>query len=433
MVYAAAYAGTAVFQKGLGFLVFLWMAREFSVELYALFGLLYALHSGIAGIAGAGIMESVIGKLKRFSDHAAPLFSVANKSLMVCATGWSVVVLLGLIATDYLDPATPSTLLIVIASGVLVSFFTQQAYIERLKELHLRALLLGFVPPLMGLAGAVVGVLTTPEPMAFFLGWLVGMGLAALLYAFAIPRGVRNHNAAELSVQNVLADLPPFILIAALAWLGGYGNTYVINAFFSAHDVALFTFAYTISSVMQIVATATNQVWSPRFFRLVHDTSRAEIERQNGKFYLLQGGVLGVCGAAILVAVPLLLPLLGGNLVEYAKLRLELFFLFTGYALSIPWWHTQNYYLAFGHGEQLAKMVMFSTIAGFGVWILTMLACGSIGIYLGFALHMFIRTAVVFLYARKEWRVKILWHGPALCLILMALATGMVTMLFHLS
>lgn len=422
--YAIAYGASAAFQKGLGFILFMWLAHSLQVHAYATFGLLYALQSGLATLAVAGVIEAVIGLLKdcRSEESRTRLFNSANSVLGILVLAAATIVWLGSgLLTQHLNASTFEISLVVL-SGVLTAFFTLQSVLTRLNEDHFSSLILTFFPPLIGLAGGYIGYIYTGTVIGFFGGFAIGMVASLLLFgllgfgSYALIQ--RPHD-----VLPILKRILPFAVIAVLGWLNGYGNTYLVQSFFTATDVARFTFAYTLSSILQLVATSLNQVWSPRVFKMVHDLHFVEAEIKNRRFYKFQGLALGVVGAGILILAPLIIQTIGESLIPYRGLTNELFFLFAAYALSIPWYHVQNYYYAYSKGKQMMNMTMMTSLLGLALWLLCAQVFGVIGIYIGFMMMMVVRMLGALYWARREWAVGVLWEGPLIALIFLTIGT----------
>jgi O-antigen/teichoic acid export membrane protein len=205
-----------------------------------------------------------------------------------------------------------------------------------------------------------------------------------------------------------------------LLWLSGYGNTYVVKGFFTTTDVARFTFAYTLASLMQLVASSMNQVWSPRFFRLVHELPVSEVERRSRQFFALEGAVLGLIGGTVLALIPIATRVAGQSLQSYQGMSLEFFLMFAAYAVSIPWFHVQNYYYVHGQGVGLMRVTLATSILGLVGWLGAMWLLGVIGIYAGFAVMTAIRSVGATAYARTRWPVAVLYEGPCVALLLLA-------------
>jgi O-antigen/teichoic acid export membrane protein len=417
-----AYAGSAALQKGIGFALFLWLAHSLSVEAYALFGLLLALQAGLSGLAGAGIFEAVIGLLKecRTTASRVQLFHTANG--VFAAQAIAAVGIVALIYSVLLrdTEASMADAVFIIAGGVVTAFFTFQAKLTRLEEDHSSSLALAFIPPLAGWVAAFAAFLLLRTVSSFFIGLAIGLLVCLVPFRhygighYGYPRDIK-------ATRPIVARLAPFVLIVILAWLSGYGSTYLIKSFFTATDVARFTFAYTLSSIMQLVASSLNQVWGPRFLRVVHELPVAEVERRNRRFFALEGIALGATGGLVLAVLSSVTQVVGASLSAYQDLTIELLLLFGAYAISIPWYHVQNYYLAYGKGIELMNVSLLTSIAGLLLWIGAIALLGVVGVYAGFVLLMFTRMFGAVVWARRTWAVRILWEGPVLALVLLGL------------
>jgi O-antigen/teichoic acid export membrane protein len=227
--YATAYGGTAALLKGMGFVVFLWLAHSLPVDDYATFGLLYALQTAVATMAIAGIGESVVGLLK---EHQSPamrgqLFGAANAAFAVMGT---VSIALALFLFGILaKPSIESSygLASVILVGILSAFLSLQAGLVRLEERHLASLTLGFLGPLGGLVGGFVGFLNAQSVSAFFVGSALGLSVSVFVFGL---RGIGSYGfvGSTTETSRIFKRIAPFIGIAFLGWLSGYGNNYIV-------------------------------------------------------------------------------------------------------------------------------------------------------------------------------------------------------------
>jgi len=410
--YAGLYATSAAGLKLAGFGLFLWLAHSLSVNDYATFGLFYALQTGITTFAIAGIVEVVIGLLK---DNRPPamrqkLFGAANACFALMALLVVALVLLGFGTFAKPSGSAYRLLLCVLPLGILLAFSSLQAQITRLEERHLSSLCFSFLAPLIGLSAAGMSFLLERNIESFFLGFAIGLSVA-LASLWALRVGVYGLEGRRGEIRPILMRIAPFIAMAFLGWLSGYGNNYIIKGFFEPVEIARFTFALSVSSIMQLVASALNQVWSPRFYRIVHELSPSDVENRNRRFFRLQSWVLGLVGGTIVAVFPTAMNFLRGNLVAYQSMNIELSLLIFSYALLTPWWHCQNYYLVHGKGREFMRISVVTSIIGIVVWVSLMWLLGAIGIYVGFLTQMLVRTLVIVTAARRMWAVRIAWDG----------------------
>lgn len=410
--HAGLYAGSAAALRIFGFVLVLWLARVLPVEDYASFGLLYAVQTGIATFVIAGIYETVVGRLKDNPSIALRdrLFSRANAAFALMSLPVSALALLVSVVFTELDRRSAVALVGALLVGVISAFSTLQSQIVRLEERHVASLCFSFIVPFAGLCGGALGFLGAGTLSAFFAGSAIGL-LIALFGLRAAHIGSYHISIDRDDLVLTFSRLMPFLVIAVFGWLSGYGNNYVVKALFNAVEVAKFTFALTMTSIMQLIATALNQVWGPQFYKRVHQLLPEVLEKRNRQFYRLQGFALGLIGAAAVASFPMLMKMLGGNLVAYESMSLELSLLFCAYVALSPWWHCHNYYLAHGKGEELMRIVLTTSALGIAIWITLMWVIGPAGIYIGFLVQMLLRSAGIVFGARKRWPVRVAWEG----------------------
>lgn len=393
-------------------MLFLWLARSLSTADFANFGLLYALQQGLATFAIAGIVEATIGLLKnqRKEDQYQLLFRASNLCFVVMSACAVPVALF--IWALYLRSAQVllSTSVVVTIGGILLAFSSLQAQIVRLEEKHLWSLAFSFIPPSVSLIGGAVAFWLYKTAAFYFVGYAAGLFISLTMMRFVRIGNWTSDAKIPLSIA-IFRGAAPFMAVAIVGWLSGYGNNYILNVIFEPLQIARFTFALGLSSTLQLVASALNQVWSPRFFRTVHTLPSEEIEIRNKAFFRIQAMALGLVGGLVIAFFPRALSWVGGNLTAYRSMTLEMSLLFASYVLLSPWWHCNNYYLVHGKGRELMNVVLATSATGVAVWILLMWLLGPIGIYVGFFLQMLVRTLGIVLSARRRWSVTIAWDG----------------------
>jgi O-antigen/teichoic acid export membrane protein len=419
-LYSSLYGGSAALLKFMGFGAFLWMARILSVDDFASFGLLYATQQALATFALAGIVESVIGLLKVHQnfDQRTRLFATANSAFLFMALGASVFALFvsALFLRD--DPLGLVSYLSIYGSGVLLAWASLQSQLVRLKELHTESLLFSFFPPFGGLFGGFIAVILEKTAQSFFIGAAIGV-LMPVLCLWGSRVGFDASIARLGDVRRILWRALPFTVVAFLGWLSGYGNNYLINVFFTPTDVAKFTFALSLSSIVLLIVGGLNQVWSPRFFRLIHELPFEQVEKKNRDFFRLLGFAVGFVGGGLIIMLPYAMVLLGGNLLSYQHIGLELSFLLAAYSVLIPWWQCQNHFLANAMGPSVLKITLTTSIVGLSILVSLIWLFGPIGVYVGFFTQMLLRSIGMLLVARRNWPIEVSWEGicAGLCLI----------------
>jgi O-antigen/teichoic acid export membrane protein len=410
--HAGLYSATAGVYRLVGFVLFLWLARTLSVAEFANFGLLYATQSGVTTLALAGVAEAVVASLRdcRTPDSRAALYATAVR---IFAAGAFVVGVpaIGFLAAFISGGAIPpTTAAYAVGSGVLLGYAALQAQLIRLEEQHRASLFFSFAAPLAGLVGGFLAVLVRPQVSAFFLGSMLGV-LGALLVLAPKLLGFRHPRSSTVSARAQFMVGVPFILVAFFGWISGYGSNYIINIAFDPAEVARFTFLLTLTSVLQLIATALNQVWSPRFYQLIHEQPILEVERKNSRFFRVQALVLGLAAGCMVALYPMSVRLLGGTLLAYQSMTLELALMLAYYIIATPVWHAQNYFLAFGRGRDLMFVTLTSGVIGIGALLLLMKTLGPIGLYLGFVAQVVARAAGYLFAARSHWKLAIAWDG----------------------
>lgn len=415
------YAGTAVILKIGGFLLSLWLARSLDVSEFGNYGMLLAIQTGVATFGIVGIYEAVVGLIRECNGtvQRQNLFSDANHVFKrtIGVTLFVAVTYLYFMEGLKIDA---SVFLCVLISGAVMSYGLLQAQIMRLEEKHIASLGFSFVAPSLSLLIGGVAFGMTHTLSGLLIGSCLGLVLSTLIVVKTYYRKSYKYSDADNYRVKIFRRINPYIAIAFLGWMSGYGSNLVISRIFSSIEVAQFTFTMAISAIMQLVASALNQVWSPRFFNIVHIEEAGKVEIKNSKFFLIQGALLGVIAMLGIVLVPPFLHFIGGNLVSYAGMQIELFIMFAGYIILIPWWHCSNYFLAHDRGVTIMNITLATSMAGIALWLALMWIFGAIGIYLGFFFQMLLRSVGIVFVARRFWALRTIWAAPSIGITLAA-------------
>ncbi|MDR6786138.1 O-antigen/teichoic acid export membrane protein [Pedobacter africanus] len=410
--YGIAYTLTSTIQKGVGFIVFMFFASILTTGEYAKFGLSYSIFTIVSALSYSGILESVVSLMHEYktSNNLANLFKAAN-SVFVLLTLFSFVLTTIFVGFFYNNnfSSAGDYLFILLGAGVS-SYFVFQSIIVRLEEKHRLSILFSFLPALLGYIAGYVAVRYLKSGSSYFLGTFLGVIVAMALLTPFVKKDFKGFSFLKSDIHLIFSRITPYLIISVIAWVLGYGNTFLIKYLFDDLQVATFIFLFTISSILQLVANSMNQVWSPRFFLSFEEETFEALEAKYRKFTNIQGLVLGGVGAFLILSAPLVLNYFT-KLSKFNNSHNEMFFLFAGYVVSIPWWHYQNYYMINNKGKSLMNLTLISGIIGYFVWILCMLFLGKEGIYVGFFLQMAIKSLIVYFNSRNHWKVHFDWIG----------------------
>lgn len=405
--YAVLYAGSAALLKLVGFISFLYLAKVLSTVEYAEFGLMYSLQTAIITFSMAGVIEYTIAHMHRKRNSFNDVFKVANTIFLILV---ALVVLIIFIFYSlnftYTINTSNALLAAVVINSVLLVYALFKSQIERLTENHKKSLIYGFVIPFVGMLCGLSCFYFFKNLFSFFAGSSFGLLISILPSLKRISFGTRFD---ILILKVALIGCLPFIGMAFFNWLSGYGNNQLLDIFFEEEAIAVFTFLFSISALMQLVATALNQVWSPRFYKITHIDPFNFVESKNQKFFKFMTLCLSVVGALLIYSLPFISGLIGGNTNVYSENQHFLIFLVAGYVVLGPWWHCQNYFLAYNKGGELFNLTIISSLIGVCISLILMSTLGEIGVYIGFFIVMLIRALLIVRKSKKYWNLRVSW------------------------
>ena len=412
--YSSIYAIASVITKIISFFIILWLGRIFLPNEYAQFALLYSLHQGITTFAIAGVNESVVGFLKEIKSNKEREYLFSNVLISIIPSSFLVLISSILFYVFYLQYKNPELIFIclisTIFSGLFLGFSLFKSQMNRLKENHFGSILYLFLPQIIMFSGGAIFVSIFDTSQAFFIGSVVSM----FILLFIISLLYRDGNFPLYNgkfTKKIINNSAPYYLIAVAGWLSGYGNNFIINIYFDSFAIAAFTFIYTISGIMLMISNALNQVWAPRFYNTFGKVPFSDLEHKNNYFYGILAIVMGVAVSAIIVIYPLLLKMIGGNLLSYVDMKLELYLILLSYIIYTPIWHYRIHFYANSMGNSLMKVTIISSILGLISMILFINFFDNIGIYYGFLSMTLINLLLTSIVALKKWRLNINWIG----------------------
>ncbi len=412
--YSSIYTIGSIVTKVISFLIILWLGSHFSSNEYAQFALLYSLHQGITTFSIAGINESVAGFLKKATSTQDKEYLFSNVLASIIPSSFFALISSIFFYVFYLQYKNPELVFIYTASAILSSLFLGfslfKSQMNRLKENHFASILYLFLPQIVMFLGGVICVSIFENSQAFFIGSALSLLITLLISALLYRNGNLPMYNGKLT-KKIVVNSSPYYLIAVIGWFGGYGNNFIINIYFDSFAIAAFTFIYTISGIMLMISNALNQVWAPRFYNTFGKVPFSDLEHKNNYFYGILAIVMGVAVSAIIVIYPLLLKMIGGNLLSYVDMKLELYLILLSYIIYTPIWHYRIHFYANSMGNSLMKVTIISSILGLISMILFINFFDNIGIYYGFLSMTLINLLLTSIVALKKWRLNINWIG----------------------
>lgn len=416
--FAALYIGSAALLKLVGFGLSIWLARVLTINEFSTWGLALSLQVAVATFGMVGIFESVVGLLPKaiepdskkalFIASEATFIKTATLSVLACLAWGGFASMRGAISMPLVAMAS--------LSGAILAYAALKSQMVRLEEKHFSSLIYNFVIPLAGTIVSFIFFFSSRTVTSFFLGALIG------LIFVTVPAFIKKENADKAQIHSygsaIAGRIPPYFAIGIFGWLSGYGSNFLISFLLPHVEIARFTFAMTVSSVMQMVATALNQVWSPRFFKIIHTEEQNKVERKNYKFFSLQSILLGVTAGVTLALFPLLIKILGGHLLSYRDLEPDLAWMLGGYIILLPFWQCQNYFMAHDMGRTIMKIILITGVAGQAFTLVAIGAMGATGVYVGFFVQMLLRSAGMLIQAKKCWHLEPPYAGMLIALTL---------------
>jgi O-antigen/teichoic acid export membrane protein len=410
LVHFILYTFSAGFLKLIGFLIFLYLAKSLSSESYAEFGLMYSIQVLISTFGVAGVVELIVSKihLKGSEDTKVELYNLANTIFFILLALTSFIVFLIYLKKEWTEFQDYLLLIIVILNSIALTGSLYKTQIERLNENHGRSLIFSFLIPFISYASGFLFFFIKNSVFYFFFGSLLGSLLPLFFFTrfhfcFILPDRILMYTS--------LLSCAPFIASAFLNWISGYGINQIISIFLSHNAIARFTFLFSLASIMQLIASAMNQVWAPVFFKSIHSGDLDVIKKKNEHFFLLMVVVLTVIASLMFLVLPFIKNYFGENAKEYLENELFLFLIISSYVILPPYWQCQNYLLAYGKGLDLFKITAFSTVIGIVLTFILITFIGELGVYFGFFVVVFLKVIIIYLYSLKYWKLNLPFKG----------------------
>lgn len=389
------------------------------IEIFGAFGVYYAFQTAMATFAATGLVEDATAQLRFHAGREArrALYEETITSFLFTSTASAVVLGVAVAITRGLSVEGVAALL----AGACIALATLQGSLLRLEERLGASLTVSAGVLLTSLSGMAAALLVAPTVGGLFSAAAAGSCISLAVFmrkGTLIPPVAPQWRVARRKLWPLL----PYFVIAVLGWLGGYGINVVIVHIVDVRGVAIFTFLLAISSTSQMVATAMNSAWTPRFYTLYNAGLEALAEERAHSFHKAQILVMGGIGIGAVLVFPHL-ALLSPNLAAYTTHTNEVSYLFAAYVLVVPWYHASSYYYVNGKGDLLMSNLVVSGVLGLAAWIALLALFGLTGVFVGFMLNTALKAFLAWRDAARRWPLQNEWR-ECIAVAVIVLAIG---------
>ena len=409
--------------KLLQFLLFSQLAKSLGSELFGLFGLLYTYQVTVNTFSIAGIIEKLPSQYIHLESETEKekLFKTTNVLFIVIAFFSA----LGTFLYSCLDTEINKHLDLVaytILTGAILAFTNIQSTYFRFSHRYVASVLTTNLPLFLSLVSIFIANIYTNDLKLIIIigligsvGGLIVLTLFRLSYGFKIP--------TKKNVYSEFKIIWPFLIVAIFSLFSGYGINFIISSQLNLSDVGVFTFFVTISSIMHLLANSMNLVWSPHFFELYKSSNIDEVNKKNKKFYTNQAWVLFIAG----ILINVFFKVYEAQFPDYKDHLFMLPFLFAAYICNISWYMNTNYYIVNASSKRLTSIVVISGLLGMTTIFICIYFFRAHGIYIGFLISYLIKSIMIGLDGKRQWKSDVPW---GLIILLMLLMIGVGYLLF---
>lgn len=418
---AVLYSSAGIILRVFAFFFTIWLVKELTPDEYGQWSLLYSYQTGISTFTAAGFFEASVGLMK-YQANTTNRESLFNEIRKIYYSTLLITVLVLSLGLWVSSPSTNVLLLVsVLAYGGLTGLTRLESQLSQIKEDHCLSLFYLFFLPLFAMVVSALAFLLLKTPNSYFYGAAAAYTISL---SYIVSRFFIQHYSIPLktNIIRILARVLPFTVIAFFGWFSGYGINIALFRIFDNFVVARYTFVLSIGSLLLLVVSGMNQVWTPRFYNTVFNEVPQAVEEKNRLFYRFQCILVALISTILILTLPLILTSSGGNLAKYADNNIGFFFIFSSYVLLVPWWHSSNYFLVHDLGSLLMRISIITSLVGFAIWFWLMLAFGEFGAYLGFFTLNAIRSVSIVFVARRYWPVRVDSFGLTFAISLPLLA-----------
>ena len=291
--------------------------------------------------------------------------------------------------------------------GLSISLGGVKSNLYRMAEDNFQAIKELSISNLVTAAGMLVGALSTKSALgAVYCSAIFGL-LSIVKNKKITLLNIINFNKINNtlnSLRQIKGVYVNYLMISVLGWLGGYGINIASALLVDPSVVGTYTFMYTITSVLTMVATIVNNIWLAKFINLKKrkSTSYDDLNRQ---VFFCEIFVAFVVGVLSLVLFKYLSDKLDFKvIIEVANKPIEFSLLIAAIIISIPTWQMQNYYTVESLAAEYRSVMVISAVIALIAWITLMRVNGELGLYAGALVSASIKTKMLERDFYKRWQ-----------------------------
>ena len=423
-------AFASILTKGFSFIVMLFIARTLSVNEYSFFGQLYSIQQVMVGLIGAGFIESIIlithnSKWDKIAIYKNALLASIPITLIFLFIAF---LILTWFRYSVFSNSESIAFAIAILSGCMGGYYVFFSKLNRLLENHIYALLLLNIPLIITFMVGGLFVFALERANMFFVGGLIGLFVTGIILNKTYFLFIKNnYKTSKPLIAQIHQNIAPYISVAFLGWLSGFGNVFLIGLFLPDLSIAKYTFLYSISGIMLLVANSVNQIWSPHFYNISKDNPTELVEKQSYFFYTIASVILSAAASFMVLFYQPLIDLIGGSLVAYRDSTLALSLILASFLIYTPVWHCRNHLYLKSSGSVMLKLSTIAYSISLLLMVFAIYIFGDIGVYIGSFCLALIQAFCFCLYAYKKWQINFPFGAIFYGCMIVAISCIMVT------
>lgn len=377
------YGFVAVLSKSFQFLSIIFLEYELTQNEFAIYGLKYALQTGIVVFTVFGINEGIVSQYFKVSNKCRLL----KDSLKIVTIAQICIVFTAIVSFYFFSY---SAFLYPFINGVILGNFLMKSSVNKLNEKHLEARIFLYLPQVIFHVVIVTCYFISFDHDPFLISTIALTFLFLFSHFFKqkIAYGKINVHGLRVLIKESFS----FYLMSILGWISGYGFSWLIKYLYEDKDVAEYIYLYTFSGIILLFTNSVFNVWNPYFIN-----SKIEIpsKTQNLVYELVALGI-----SIISIFTSICLYLFKGN---FSDQLLNIAILFSSFVFYVPFWRARLYFQKIEKGWSLMRITFISTIISFVLLLLSQNILDSISVYLFFVVN----SIILCILSLKEFEQKI--------------------------